>query len=182
MAGAIVTPGSDLWESPRPLFDNMNRRFQFTVDAAANADNALLPRWWGPDGQYADALGVPWRPRFGGPERVYCNPPFSLVDEFIEKAHDECHGDGVLAVLLLKVQTGKKIWRSKIAYGAGNIGMISGRLSYGRPDGESVGATFDSCIVVFDPYWPPGIPAYTWLSDRIGNPVHAQEAGVWLAQ
>lgn len=170
MAGAIMSAGSDLWETPRPLFDNLHHRFNFTVDAAANDDNHLLDRWYGPGSLWADALGIPWVMN-GHPERPYANPPFSLVDDFIEKADLECQQNGVMSVLLIKVQTGKTVWRRHVAQGASNIGMIVGRLSYGKPDGKAVGATFDSCIVVYDPYWPPGVPPYVWTSDRLGNPL-----------
>jgi len=31
----------DLWQTPRVLFDNLNKEFNFQLDACANYDNAL---------------------------------------------------------------------------------------------------------------------------------------------
>ena len=34
------------WQTPPAVFDPLHAEFQFTIDAAANADNSLLPRYW----------------------------------------------------------------------------------------------------------------------------------------
>jgi hypothetical protein len=49
--------------------------FRFTVDACADADNALLPRYW------TNAARKDWRN-----ERVFCNPPFAGLAPIIAKA------------------------------------------------------------------------------------------------
>ena len=37
-----------LWETPPEFFAWRTKMWRFDLDAAANADNALLPRWFGP--------------------------------------------------------------------------------------------------------------------------------------
>ena len=36
------------WETPKELFDKLNKEFCFTVDAAALPTNAKCPRFWSP--------------------------------------------------------------------------------------------------------------------------------------
>ncbi|WP_084110367.1 DNA N-6-adenine-methyltransferase [Erwinia typographi] len=72
--------GSDLWQTPRRLFNNLNREFDFTIDAAASADNALCERYWD---ERDDALQMDWSQEYS----VFCNPPYSLVSKFLALAH-----------------------------------------------------------------------------------------------
>ena len=65
----------DDWETPQPLFDLLNREFQFTIDGAANADNRKCPRWLGPGSAIAEDAFT-WRPMQIQPEIVWCNPPY----------------------------------------------------------------------------------------------------------
>ena len=64
--------------TPRELFDPLHREFRFTIDAAASADNALLPRFWTKEN---DALEQLWKG-----ERVWCNPPYSAIPDWVKQA------------------------------------------------------------------------------------------------
>lgn len=78
------------------VFAPLHAEHQFTIDAAASAENALLPRYWTRED---DALRLSW-----GAERVWCNPPFSqpLLEQFVEKAWIEMvDGTCELVVMLL---------------------------------------------------------------------------------
>jgi phage N-6-adenine-methyltransferase len=66
------------WRTPPQLFDDLNAIFHFTVDACANQDNALLPRFWSVDD---DARLHDWTD-----ESVFCNPPFGEIATFVIKA------------------------------------------------------------------------------------------------
>lgn len=66
--------------TPRAFFDPLHAQRRFTIDAAASADNALLPRYWTRD---IDALRESWRS-----ERVWCNPPYSRLMPWLVKAWD----------------------------------------------------------------------------------------------
>ena len=77
----------------RDFFDPLHARWGFTVDAAASAKNALLPRFWTRE---TNALVQPWRN-----ERVWCNPPFSGIAPWIEKAWREMRDGGCLLVVML---------------------------------------------------------------------------------
>lgn len=92
-----ATALSDDWETPRWLFDALNHEFGFTLDGAASAANALLPRYSSAERH----LG--WRG-----ERVFCNPPYSMIDVFVETALGGCAD---IAVLLLPVRTDTAWWQ-----------------------------------------------------------------------
>lgn len=61
--------------TPRKFFDALNARYSFTMDGAANSDNALLPKY------SSEVL-----PRSWAGERVFCNPPWSGIRPFVELA------------------------------------------------------------------------------------------------
>jgi phage N-6-adenine-methyltransferase len=62
-------------------FAPLHKRFRFTIDAAASPTNAKLPRYWTRDD---DALTQSW-----AGERVWCNPPYSDIRPWVEKAWRE---------------------------------------------------------------------------------------------
>lgn len=140
-----MSAGSDCWGTPLALFGALHTEFAFTVDGAANEENHLLPRWFGPGSLAEDGLAAPW---VG--ERVYVNPPFSNVQEWVAKSWRESQA-GALVVMLIKVATGRRDWHRYIWPGASEVRFVNGRLSYRRPEG-AVGATFDSAVVVFQPF------------------------------
>ncbi|MCG8711080.1 hypothetical protein JHU04_004443 [Brenneria sp. 4F2] len=48
---------SDAWQTPDRVFNNLHREFGFTIDGAASANNAKLPRFWS---RHDDALRQDW--------------------------------------------------------------------------------------------------------------------------
>jgi phage N-6-adenine-methyltransferase len=96
------TDGVDDRRTPRSLFDHLHERFRFTVDAAASADNALLPRFWT---KGADALRLDWTG-----ERVWCNPPYSAIPDWVTKASTEAAYGCPLVVMLLPADRTEQPW------------------------------------------------------------------------
>src|SRR6185369_13955822 len=62
-------------------FAPLQERFKFTIDAAATPENAKLPRYWTAED---DSLQQCW-----ADERVWCNPPYSNIRPWVEKAFAE---------------------------------------------------------------------------------------------
>lgn len=87
---------------PPDVFSGWQSRFGFTVDAAANAKNAKLPRFWSKE---TDGLAQSWKD-----ERVYCNPPFSNIAPWVAKAR-EFEAD--IAVLLVPANRTEQRWWQK---------------------------------------------------------------------
>lgn len=78
----------------REFFDPLHAEHGFTIDAAASEANALLPRFWTRE---HDAIAQSW-----GGERVWCNPPYSDLEPWVEKAWTEMvDGTCALVVMLL---------------------------------------------------------------------------------
>lgn len=89
---------------PQGMFDELlQRRFSLTVDAAAAPHNAKLPRFWTEED---DGLAQPW-----GGERIYCNPPYSDIMPWVEKAWEE--KEAPLIVLLLPANRTEQEWWQK---------------------------------------------------------------------
>lgn len=61
--------------TPKPFFAKLHAKYKFTMDGAANSENALLRKY------SSEALPRPWEG-----ERVFCNPPWSSIRPFVELA------------------------------------------------------------------------------------------------
>ena len=83
-------------------FNPLHARFRFTVDAAASAHNAKLPRYWT---RTDDGLAQSW-----GGERVWCNPPYSVIRPWVEKAWTEWRGGAELIVILAPANRTEQGW------------------------------------------------------------------------
>jgi len=81
------------------VFDPIHARFGFTVDAAASKENAKLKRYWTTDD---DGLSQNWEG-----ERVWCNPPYSCIRPWVEKALSQKKG---LVVMLLPANRTEQAW------------------------------------------------------------------------
>jgi phage N-6-adenine-methyltransferase len=66
------------WRTKPAFFQSLHDIFNFTIDACASDDNALLPKYWTIKD---DARLQDW-----SKERVYCNPPFGEIKTFLVKA------------------------------------------------------------------------------------------------
>lgn len=88
--------GNDNFQTPDHIFDQLNKIFNFTLDAACTTEDCKCA-----SGLCSnigiDALKMSW-----GGDRVFCNPPFSQKAAFIEKAYNEViNGDCPIVVMVL---------------------------------------------------------------------------------
>ena len=133
--------------TPTDLFDALNRRFLFTVDACATKENAKLPRFFTEE---QNGLAQDWTG-----ERVWCNPPYSEISPWVEKA---IGGGADVAVLLIPAnRTDQKWWHRLIEPARGNgslkVEFILGRVKFEFPAGDprrGCGGSppFASCLVI----------------------------------
>jgi hypothetical protein len=88
------------------VFDPLNERFHFTLDVAASAQNAKCARYYT---IREDGLKQSW-----AGERVWCNPPYSSIEPWLEKAWAEWDNnvnEGVeLIVMLLPANRTEQGW------------------------------------------------------------------------
>jgi phage N-6-adenine-methyltransferase len=123
-------------------FNPLHERFRFTIDAAATAENARLPRYWTKED---DALSQSW-----AGERVWCNPPYSNIREWVVKAWDAWEGAydteyPQLIVMLLPANRTEQVWWQRYVEphrdGRGwppgsplRVEFLPGRMRFERPD------------------------------------------------
>lgn len=117
--GYILRAKKTDWTTPQPLFNAFHKRFNFTIDAAADPNNARLPRFWTKED---NALFQDWTG-----ERIWCNPPFGREQiPFVEKAGLR---EADISVLLLPVRTDTKLWHNHI-FNKARIIFLKGRITF----------------------------------------------------
>lgn len=77
----------------------------------------------------------------GGGRRVFCNPPYSNIRPFLERAKE-----ADVAVFLVPARTDTRWFHEIILPHAREIRFIKGRLKFGT---ATTGAPFPSMVVVF---------------------------------
>lgn len=123
------------WETPQWLFDELDREFHFTLDAAATKENTKCASFL-EDGLTQDWEGVVW-----------CNPPYGkgVTPKWTEKAYKENLRGGATIVMLLPARTDTK-WFHDHCYGKAEIRFIKGRLKF---EGATQPAPFPSMVVIW---------------------------------
>lgn len=92
--------------TPPEWFAEMHSRFQFTLDAAASEENKKLNRYFSIDD---NGLQQSWRG-----ERVWCNPPFSNLGDWVRKAWAECGRTELIVMLVPANRTEQPWWQDHI--------------------------------------------------------------------
>ena len=134
---ALFTSESDEWATPQEIFDELDREFDFNLDPCANETNAKCARYFS---DADDGLAQKW-----GGSRVFCNPPYSQISQWVEKAYRESMSEGTLVVLLIPARTDTKYFHDFILHRS-EIRFIKGRLKFGNAKNT---APFPSMIVIF---------------------------------
>ena len=131
-------------------FAELHQRFRFTVDVAASAHNAKLPRYYSED---RSGLTSSW-----AGERVYCNPPYSDVQPWLTKAWQETDAE-VIVMLLPANRTEQAWWQLYIENRRDQPGsplrveFLSGRIRFLKKGQEKIGPNerppFGCCLCIW---------------------------------
>lgn len=161
--GGSTTPPEhrDSWRTPPELFAGINAEFRFSGDVAASAANALHQRYLT---EQQDALQIDWLQHFGT-GFVWCNPPYSNITPWVEKASQEC-ANGIGTVMLVPADTSVG-WFNMARQACTEVRFITGgRLSFIRADtGKPVsGNNKGSMLIIWNPYRPAA--GHTGYVDR----------------
>lgn len=137
--------------TPDWLFSLLNSRFGFTLDAAANRRNAKCAHFYDLE---TDGLAQPW-----APHSVWCNPPYSNLAPWLEKAWAEHRAGAGVVMLLPANRTEQRWWQTHVepyrdGRGPLQTEFIARRFNFGVPGNE--GAQFNSsppfgCVLAI---WP----------------------------
>ena len=122
------------WRTPRSLFDQLNREFEFTLDGASEPGNGLLPL------ASSATDPVDWTGH-----RVFCNPPWSNIRAFVELAPAaNC------AVFLVPARTNVGWFHRALELGA-RPRFFQGRPKFEHPEsGPRYNSPVDCMLLVFD--------------------------------
>ena len=130
---------TDLWETPKDLFDKLNNEFHFALDVCATPENAKCEEFYTKE---QDGLKQPWK------GTVWCNPPYGRqIGEWVRRGFFASQS-GNTVVMLLPARTDTR-WFHEYIYGKAEIRFIRGRLKFG---GGKNSAPFPSMVVVFMPH------------------------------
>ncbi len=151
-------------DTPQWLFDQLDREFNFVLDACADDRNHKCEIYFTKED---DGLAQDWYPY----KRIWMNPPYDTkqlrgtISKWMAKAHAEARRRCVV-VCLVPVSTSTPWWNDYAV--RGRIRYIRGRLKFGGMDAT---APFSSAIVIFS----------TWhllvrsALERIGGRAHVGE-------
>lgn len=157
----VKTAQRDDWGTPREEFAAWHKRFGFTLDVCAAPYNAKLPRYFGEGGLAQDGLAMSW-----AGERWFCNPPFSKIKRWLDKAWNEMNPNlsaiSPLGVMLLPAsRTEQKWWHELVEpYRDGRTDLgpvkfwtefVEGRTHYEPPPGVKASTpTFGSVLLIWE--------------------------------
>ena len=148
---AIHSSKRNNWRTPPKLFNVLNQEFGFTLDAAADAENALCKTFLTESDDALSLENGAWAnlAQFGS---IWCNPPYGRgIDKWIDRGIVESsHGSKVVMLTFACTETR---WFSKAWSAATEIRFIQGRLNFIDPDTLKAfrPAPKGSCIFVFEP-------------------------------
>jgi phage N-6-adenine-methyltransferase len=131
----------DDWETPITLFRPLDKIFHFNLDAAADKSNTLCVRF------LTDALTERW----GVHRRVWCNPPFSMKEEFLGKALEERQKQEHIVFLLPNNARETEWWNDMVVPYADQVINLIGRVNFLQQGKASKQCNFPSCLVVYRP-------------------------------
>lgn len=141
----------DRWRTPDNIFHALDAEFGFYLDAAAEKENALCAHYLT---EKANALSCDWT-SYG---TIFCNPPYSNITPWIQKAEEQCKKQCQPVVMLLPadISTG---WFSRALHSADEIRLIiDGRLSFlSSATGErgKTGNSKGSILIIWRPFIEP---------------------------
>jgi phage N-6-adenine-methyltransferase len=132
-------------------FAKLNNEFgPFTLDVAAAPHNARCERYFTIDD---DGLAQSWTG-----ERVWCNPPYSGIGRWVQKAWNEHRNANGIVMLLPANRTEQKWWQELVEpfrdNGSGlTVRFLPGRMRFIKPGNTIIGPNerppFGCCLLIW---------------------------------
>ncbi|QDP51257.1 MAG: putative adenine-specific methylase [Prokaryotic dsDNA virus sp.] len=124
------------WETPQDLFNELDKKYHFTLDPCATEQNAKCKKFYT---KRVNGLQQSWKG-----EVVFMNPPYGReIGRWMAKAYQEGLKEGTTIVCLIPSRTDTRYWHEYVM--KGDITFIKGRLKFGDMKNS---APFPSAIVV----------------------------------
>jgi phage N-6-adenine-methyltransferase len=153
---------NDEFRTPPAIFAALDDEFHFTVDVAANEENALC-KGFIRNNAAGGALeeGRKW----GLPGGTWwCNPPYSQpnIEKFLEAALFQSQVFGLSGVVLVPLDP-TEAWNRFVLFQAAEVRIVVGRLRFSNPDGSRSAscARCPSALIVYRArYTGPTLTSY----------------------
>lgn len=113
----------DNWETPWDMVDILNEEFPLGLDVCTDGKNAKC------DMYITDSLNVPWSVYLESGKYVWCNPPYSNVQPWVDKIVAE----NLPTLLLVNASTSSK-WFHDILKISSEVWVFNGRIAFVDPD------------------------------------------------
>lgn len=133
----IYSSKNDEWYTPQKIFDSLNEEFDFNLDPCATDENHKCDNYFTKED---NGLKQSW-----GGYRVFCNPPYSEISQWVQKSYEESLKPNTIVVMLIPARTDTKYFHDYI-YHRSEVRFIKGRLKFSD---SKQPATFPSMIVIF---------------------------------
>ena len=145
---AMFSSETEMWATPKILFNQLNAEFGFNTDVCAIQENAKCKHYFSPE---INGLKQEWK------GVCFMNPPYGRVlYQWMEKAYLESL-KGSIVVCVIPARTDTKYFH-EFCMKASEIRLVRGRLKFG----DSVNsAPFPSAIIIFNKYTYTGQPIIT---------------------
>lgn len=142
LSKVVFSRKSDEWRTPKDLFKKLDQEFYFTLDAACTKSNCLCKKGYT---KKQNGLTRSW-----SGERVWVNPPYSSIKEWVAKAWESAHSKNTRIVMLVPARTDTR-WFHAFCYGIEEwepeIRFIKGRLKF---SGSKNSAPFPSMLLIWE--------------------------------
>lgn len=137
MNAIIYSSKNDEWCTPQETFNSLNEEFDFNLDPCATDENHKCDNYFTKED---NGLKQSW-----GGYRVFCNPPYSEISQWVQKSYEESLKPNTIVVMLIPARTDTKYFHDYI-YHRSEMRFIKGRLKF---SGSKNSAPFPSMIVIF---------------------------------
>lgn len=137
----------DLWQTPKQIFEFWNRQYKFDVDVAASKHNALCEYYIDENTNALTCDWFDWRKPGNDITTAWCNPPYSNIRPWVEKAAEQ-QKLGVTTVMLVPADQSVG-WFKEATKSCNEVAIVtSGRIAFinadtGKPvKGNNKGSMF----------------------------------------
>jgi phage N-6-adenine-methyltransferase len=143
--------------TPKDFLAAVEKRFgKIELDVAASHENTVGPRYYT---KVEDGLRHPWDGRLN-----WCNPPFSKIAPWVEKARAEAEKVRTTLVLV-PASVGSNWWRDHVHQKC-DVALLNGRLTF---VGHTTPYPKDLALLVYcsNPFHAYGYCVWDWRNDVV---------------
>lgn len=136
---SFFTSNRQDWTTPKELFEELNREFNFDYDLFASDNNALCDNYFTEEN---NAFYNKWG------KVNFANPPYEtkIQNKAFEHAHERAMVCNKTTVMLVPARTDTIRFHDYVFSKGHEVRFIKGRLKFGNSKNP---APFPSCIIIF---------------------------------